>query len=518
MTPRAGSSVGSRIAGEAMFQAMLDAAPEAMVGVSVDGTVVMVNSQTESLFGYDREALLGQPVEILVPDGVKAIRPLHRARYFNEPRTRPMGASLELAGRRADGAEFPAEISLSSIETEDGVLVLAAIRDATDRKNAEAELHRAKEEADRANRAKSEFLSRMSHELRTPLNSILGFAQLLEMEELTEQQRTSVERILSGGEHLLELINEILDIARIESGQITLSVEPVHLGRAVTEVIDMVRPLADKADVHIFEPEGDLEVQVRADRQRLKQVLLNLLSNAVKFNRHPGEVRINAGRPSAGWVRVAVSDTGIGIAEAYMSQLFKPFARLGAEGLGIEGTGLGLALSKGLTEMMGGTLDVSTTQGVGSTFSIQLPLLNEQQLEPTQPSKPWSEPTSSSATHTILYVEDNPANLQLMERILAYRPGMRLISAMQGSLGIELAREHRPDLILLDLHLPDMPGEEALHRLAGDERTRDIPVVVVTADASQGTSTRLLAVGARTLITKPINVSHLLETIDAELG
>jgi PAS domain S-box-containing protein len=190
---------------------MLDAAPDAMVGVDREGTIVMANIQTETLFGYERGELIGRPVELLVPDRVKAAHPSHRAGYFTQPRTRPMGAGLDLAGRRADGTEFPAEISLSSIDTEDGMLALAAIRDTTDRKRAQEEMHRAREEADRANKAKSDFLSRMSHELRTPLNSILGFGQLLEMQELTEQQRSSVQRILSGGEHLLDLINEILD-------------------------------------------------------------------------------------------------------------------------------------------------------------------------------------------------------------------------------------------------------------------------------------------------------------------
>ena len=518
MTPDGGSSVRSPARAEAKFQAMLDAAPDAMVGVSREGIIVMANTQTEALFGYERQELLGRPVELLIPDRVKAAHPGHRARYFSEPRTRPMGAGLDLAGRRADGTEFPAEISLSSMDTEDGVLALAAIRDTTDRKEVGEELLRARKEADRANKAKSDFLSRMSHELRTPLNSILGFAQILDMEELTEEQRTSVLRILSGGEHLLALINEILDIARIESGRITLSPEPVHIGRALEEALELIRPLAARADIRLIEPKGDFDVHVRADRQRLKQVFLNLLSNAVKFNREHGEVRLACARPTQRSFRVDFSDTGLGINEDQTQDLFTPFARLGAEERGIEGTGLGLALTKGLVDIMGGKLGASSTAGVGSTFWVEFPLADQSELEPRELEEAQLEEVASAAPRTVLYIEDNLANLQLIERILGYRPAITLISAMQGSLGIDLAKEHQPDMILLDLHLPDMPGEEVLRRLDANERTRKIPVVVVTADAMEGTSKRLIASGANTFITKPLNISAFLETVDEILS
>jgi len=383
----------------------------------------------------------------------------------------------------------------------------------------EAEKHlaladEAQEEADRANRAKSEFLSRTSHELRTPLNAILGFGQLLEMDDLTEQQGSSVQKILRGGEHLLDLINEILDIERIESGHISLSLEPVHLARALEETLQLIRPIAGKAGVRLAEPSLDEQVHVRADRQRLKQVILNLLSNAVKFNHDGGEVRITCERTSTDSIRIDVGDTGRGIAEDRMHELFTPFARLGAEQLGIEGTGLGLTLSKGLVESMGGTLGVKSTPGVGSTFWIELPLANALDLErPETPRPEWGLATSS-ALRTILYVEDNLANQQLIEGILAYRPAVTLLCAMQGSLGLELAAEHHPDLILLDLHLPDMPGEEVLRRLRINEQTRDIPVVVITADASAATSKKLLAAGVSASVTKPVDVSLFLAAID----
>ena len=249
---------------ESTFQAMLDAAPDAMVGVNSEGVIVMVNVQTEAVFGYTRENLLGEQIEILVPERVKSAHPIHRTDYFREPRTRPMGAAIELAGRRADGTEFPAEISLSSIQTDDGPVALAAIRDITERQKAEEETRGAREEADRANQAKSDFLSRVSHELRTPLNSILGFAQLLEMETLPQGQ--SVLQILEAGGHLLELIDEILDIEKIASGRMTLSLEPVHVGLILDETLKLIRPIADKDGVRLVQPPEEFDVFVRADR------------------------------------------------------------------------------------------------------------------------------------------------------------------------------------------------------------------------------------------------------------
>jgi PAS domain S-box-containing protein len=429
----------SPVAGESIFQAMLDAAPDAMIGVNSDGIIVMANAQTEVVFGYEPDSLLGEPIEVLVPEDVRDLHPTHRSEYFREPRTRPMGAGLDLSGRRADGSEFPAEISLSSIRTEDGPVSLAAIRDVTDRVAVEDEIREAREEADRANQAKSDFLSRVSHELRTPLNSILGFGQLLEMEKLPQGQRRSVLQILEAGAHLLDLINEILDIEKIASGRMTLSLEPVHVGQVLDEALKLVRPIADQDGVHLIDPPEAFEVSVQADRQRLKQVFLNLLSNAVKFNRVGGEVRISGETTSTGSFRITVTDTGQGIAPEMMSKLFTPFSRLGAERGGIEG-------------------------------------------------------------------------------IFAYRPSVVVLSAMQGSIGMELARRHQPDLILLDLHLPDMSGEEVFQRLKTDEATSAIPIVIVSADASAETLGRLQVAGASSFITKPLNVGHFLETIDGMLG
>jgi signal transduction histidine kinase len=394
-------------------------------------------------------------------------------------------------------------------------VLVRALRYAIERKIQEDGL--SAKEAERANQAKTDFLSRVSHELRTPLNSILGFGQLLEMEELTDRQSSSVQWILRGGEHLLALINEILDIEQIESGRISLLLEPVHLATAVEDVLQLVRPIADRAGVRLAAPTGDVHIYVRADRQRLKQVFLNLLSNAVKFNHEGGEVHITCEQASDETVRIDVADTGLGIAEDRMHELFTPFARLGADQLGIEGTGLGLTLSKGLVESMGGTIGVKSTPAVGSTFWIGLRTANELDPEQQETQGPGWEAATSVIPRTILYVEDNLANLQLIEGILAFRPTVTLLSAMQGARGLELAAEHHPDLILLDLHLPDIPGEEVLRRLGADERTRNIPVVVITADASAGTSQRLLATGARALLTKPVSVPLFLSAIDENI-
>ena len=376
------------------------------------------------------------------------------------------------------------------------------------------ERRRAEQAAEAANRAKSEFLSRMSHELRTPLNGVLGFAQLLELDVLSARQRESVEHILKGGRHLLRLIDEVLDLARIETGKLSVSLEPVLAGEAIRGALDLIRPQAAAREVTLA-PEITGDVFVRADRQRLQQVLLNLLSNAVKYNHDGGTVTISCA-PAAepGRVRVAVTDTGPGIAPAMQERLFTPFDRLGAEQTGIEGTGLGLSLSRRLVEAMGGRLLVDSRPGDGATFIVELAAAEA----PAVAAPPVDDAGVTAAPPpiqgTVLYVEDNLANLRLVERVLGRRPGLTLLSAMQGSHGLELARSHRPGLVLLDLHLPDLRGDELLARLRRDARTRDIPVVVLSADATAGQIRQLLAAGARAYLTKPLDVTELLGLVD----
>jgi len=379
-----------------------------------------------------------------------------------------------------------------------------------------AERRRAEEDADRANRAKSEFLSRMSHELRTPLNGIIGFAQLLELEAQGDEQRESIEMILKSGRHLLDLINEILDIARIEAGKLALSLEPVLVNEVVAAALDMLRleAASKRIDVVVTALEG----YVLADRQRFQQVVLNLLSNAIKYNRAGGAVRVSS-EVGAEQVRLSVGDTGRGIAPETMSRLFTAFDRLGAEQTAIEGTGLGLVLSHHLVEAMGGTLSAQSTLGEGTTFTVGLRRVESPTVGIERASgREVDEVGLDGLRGTVLYIEDNLSNLRLLERILARRPGVTLLSAMQGSRGIELARDHQPDLIILDLHLPDLSGSDVLARLCTDPRTKQIPVVILSADATPGRIKRLLEQGARDYLTKPLDVRQVLTLVDETLA
>jgi signal transduction histidine kinase/CheY-like chemotaxis protein len=379
-------------------------------------------------------------------------------------------------------------------------------------------MYQAQKAAEAANQSKSEFLSRMSHELRTPLNAVLGFSQLLEMDELSHDQQQAVSQITKGGRHLLDLINEILDISQIETGKLALSPEAVNVREVVSESVELIRPLADERGIHLLGGDfGACHRYVFADRQRLKQILLNLLGNGIKYNREGGTVSISCGEPSPGRLRIQVTDTGPGIAREQFGLLFTPFERLGADQTTVEGTGIGLALSRRLAEVMGGTLEVDSTVGRGSTFSVEFPIaegplarverLDELGGTAVVASAQGSEPA-------VLHIEDNFSNIKLIERVLAQRPGMRLIPAMQGRLGLELAKQHRPVLILLDLNLADISGEEVLHQLRDDPNTAGIPVAIVSADAMPRQVQRLLAAGATAYLTKPIDVREVLDLVD----
>jgi signal transduction histidine kinase/ActR/RegA family two-component response regulator len=395
---------------------------------------------------------------------------------------------------------------------------------ALDRQRVLEQQHReAREAAEKASRAKSEFLSRMSHELRTPLNAILGFGQLLELDELSDRQRENVKYIMKGGGHLLELINEVLELARIESGQLALSPEPVPVVETVNDTIALVQPLAVAQGITLQADVSQVsaDAHIHADRQRLKQVILNLLSNAIKYNRENGRVDVSVIQTRPGRIRISVADTGIGINPEHLARVFEPFDRLGAESGEIEGTGLGLALSKRLIEAMQGSIAFESEPGHGTTFSLDLNTADLPGLGDLEPRLSMDEdpvPGPEAAARRILYIEDNLSNVTLVERILELEPGLELMPAMQARLGLDLAREHHPELIMLDLHLPDMGGEEVLRRLKSDPETSHIPVVVLSADASKRQIGRLLDLGASDYLTKPLVVQRFREVLAAQLS
>jgi signal transduction histidine kinase/ActR/RegA family two-component response regulator len=390
-------------------------------------------------------------------------------------------------------------------------------RDVTESVAAESVLKEAKEAAERANAAKSEFMSRMSHELRTPLNSVLGFAQILEMELQQSDQLEMVGYIHNSGKYLLELINEVLDISRIESGHITVMIEPIVLQELEKECIELVKPQANELGITIFS-QSDYDFQVLGDQQRLKQVMLNLLSNAIKYNRPNGSVTISCAPKPRSRVRLSVCDTGPGISPDLMDRLFTPFDRLDADGSGIEGTGLGLALSKGLIDAIGGTMGVESKVGVGSTFWIELPNVKSPKSSITRTAPLTEVKPANAAESTVLYIEDDVANVQLVERLLLQRPNINLVTSLLGGLGVELAQQYRPNLILLDVHLTDLHGFEVLERLQGDSRTVDIPVVVLSADATTWQRRRFRNAGVYDYLSKPLDLQQLLDVIDQHLG
>jgi PAS domain S-box-containing protein len=502
---------------EATLQAVVNASPDIITILDADGRIRSMSPAGQRILGRPSDDRVGHSAlssEFVHPDDLERFAQAQRKVLAGQDES----AAVRLRVRHADGHWLTLEAHSRPLAAPAGVLVVS--RDVTEQAALEEELRLAKLAAEQANEAKSEYLSRMSHELRTPLNAILGFAQLLELDQLDEEQRDNLGHILSGARHLLSLINEVLDIAAIEAGRLSLSLEPVALADVCAETVSLIRPLADHQHIVVVGPDVSCSTHVLGDRQRLKQVLLNLLSNAVKYNREGGSVHLSCEPADGGRLRIMVTDTGVGVPPDAVERLFVPFERVTDEQSGIEGTGLGLPLSKRLAEAMGGTLDLVSNSGQGSTFWVELPLVDSpvgqedgQEQAGHAPEEERAEQTAPAIT--VLYIEDNMSNLRLVERVLGRRPGVRLISAMRPELGLELASEHHPDLVLLDLHLPDMPGEVVLRRLQANPKTADIPVVILSADARSGLIQRLLEQGARAFLTKPLDVKEFLELLDA---
>jgi PAS domain S-box-containing protein len=500
---------------ERLLDTIVQASPDIVTILDASGRIREVSQASSRILGYDIDDPIHEELAALVhPDDIDVIVPAY-ARLLTLEST---SLDIRYRVRHAKGHWVTLDSRGQSILGEDGRAVGALVmsRDITEDLVFEAELLDAVGVAERASLAKSEFLSRMSHELRTPLNSVLGFAQLLEMDALSEPQDQAVGHILRAGRHLLNLIDEVLDIARIEAGHLDLCVEPVLLLDVLGDAVDLARPLAEHAAIALTVdtascPPGTYAL---ADRQRLLQVLLNLLSNATKYNNRTGSVQVSVAHSDDGRARISVSDTGPGIAAHDIDRVFEPFDRLGAEHSGVEGTGVGLTLSKHLVERMGGEIVVQSIVPYGSTFTVLLPLTDPpDEFEAVVVARP-EEPVLHGALR-ILHVEDNLANLALVEQILARHHEVELIAATLGSLALELARRHRPDVILLDLHLPDMSGIDVLHRLRQEPTTSDIPVVVVSADATPERMERLDAASVAAYLTKPIDVRQLLGVIES---
>ena len=500
-------------ASEELFRQLASNVREVFWLSDIDGSrFLYISPAYEKLWGRSCESVYSDP-----HSWIEVVHPEDRAELL-EHRRRGDEYETEFRLLREDGSVRWVWARIFKIRNEQGVSYRrgGVMYDITHRKQAAEKLIQARLESEKANAAKSEFLSRMSHELRTPLNVILGFAQLLEMDSLENGQEENVRQILTAGRHLLNLINEVLDFARIEAGRLSLSNEPVGIGDAVNEALDLIRPLAAERQIAVTLDFGENEhAHVHTDRQRLRQVLLNLLSNAVKYNREQGTVTVRCSVRDES-LRIEIADKGDGIPPEKMPLLFSPFERLGADSTPVQGTGLGLAVSKGLTEAMSGRIGVDSVVGEGSTFWLELSLV----LQPSESHGGGHEESAeapnaeSSPDRVVLYVEDNESNLRLMQRILARRTNITLLSANEGRFGLALAREYLPDLILLDIHLPDMRGDELLRRLKEDAATRDIPAVMISADASPQVIDRLLESGASSYVTKPIDVGNLLRLMD----
>jgi PAS domain S-box-containing protein len=506
-------------------RSLIESNIDAIMTTDPSGIITDVNKQMETLTDCTRDELIGAPFKNYFTEPERAETAIRRV--LSEKKVN----NFELTARSRDGKETVVSYNAMTFYDRDRRLqgVFAAARDVTERKRLDqalqetnSELVRAKSAAEKANLAKSDFLSSMSHELRSPLNAILGFAQLMESDAPppVPAQAARIGQILQAGWHLLNLINEILDLAVVESGKVSLSREPVALAEVMDECQTMMEPQAQQRSISMIFPEFAQPVYVWADRTRLKQITINLLSNAIKYNREQGNVTVECQETPAGRIRIKVQDTGMGLSPEKLAQLFQPFNRLGQEAHGVVGTGIGLVVTKQLVELMDGTMGVESTVGQGSVFWVELgssaaPALIEVTAEPAV-----NVQVRRSATprmRTLLYIEDNPANMELVEQLIARRPELRLLKAVTGTLGIELARSALPDVILMDINLPGLSGTAALKILREDPATAHIPVVALSANAMPRDIESGLEAGFFYYLTKPIKVKEFMDTLDVAL-
>lgn len=514
---------GSKAQLDAFWETIVDG----LVVIDDKATIVAVNPAVEKLFGYHEQEMLGQNVKMLMPHHYAVEHDGYVNAYNTTGTAKIIGTGREVEGKRKDGGTFPMYLAVSKFEEGGSRYYCGIVRDMTIETEVHESLVEARDKAESASYAKTKFLSSISHEVRTPLNAILGFTQLLgsTLEKgASPKQLDYMDHIQSSGEHLMALINEVLDMSQIESGRMHLSIERVNVSSVLSEVIDMVKPLSEKFDVSLTKAaDVPKNVAVLADRVRLKQVLLNLSTNAIKYNKPGGR---------ADWkvlfmdgdnkIRFEISDTGVGISPDQHVGLFEPFNRLGREASIIEGTGIGLSVTKTVLEAMDGTINFESQLGVGTKFWIELPAAFIEAMpyagsEHEEPSAMSFVQEGDAQGVTILYIEDNPANTVLMQRFIGKLQGIRLLHAPSAEVGLEMVQVTKVDLILMDLNLPGMDGFEAQVKLSRDERTKNIPVVAVSADVNPSTIKRAMNVGFRKFISKPFNLREAQQTIQSFL-
>ncbi|UJF21443.1 PAS domain-containing hybrid sensor histidine kinase/response regulator [Shewanella sp. OMA3-2] len=498
---------------------------DALATTDPSGIITDVNKQMEELTGNSRDSLIGTPFKDYFTDPALAAAGVEKV--LNEKKV----SDYELTARAKNGKETVVSINATTFYHRDNKLqgVFYGARNVTERnrlnqilREKNIELENAKAVAEKANQAKSDFLSSMSHELRTPLGAILGFAQLMESgtPALAPAQKRSIAQILKAGWYLLKLINEILDLALIESGKLPMSIEAVSLAEVMEECVLMSEPQAKTHDIQVVFKRLATKVFLNVDRTRLKQVIINLLSNAIKYNREGGSVVLECSQSNEDMMRISVRDTGGGLSTEQLGQLFQPFNRLGQEANGQEGTGIGLVVSKRLVESMGGVIGVQSTVGVGSVFWFELNRTDEplsSDADSADIVQATLECDDPGGVQTLLYVEDNPANLMLVENIISRRPNLRFLSAADAIKGIEMAHTHQPDVILMDINLPGISGLTALKILRESPKTAAIPVVALSANAIPRDIEKGLDAGFFRYLTKPLRINEFISTLDIAL-